>query len=56
MMNSFLEGFIKGAKETPLAYFAPLIAIWRLFSDTTDSLLHRPNSSTSKRQSVHQSD
>ena len=38
-MNDFLTGFIKGAKETPRAYFAPVVAIWRLFYAVTESLL-----------------
>jgi len=38
-MNEFLQGFIKGAKETPRAYFAPVVAIWRLLNNTTESLL-----------------
>ena len=38
-MNDFLAGFLKGAKETPRAFFAPAIAIWRLFYTTTESML-----------------
>jgi len=38
-MNEFVKGFIKGAKETPKAFFAPAIAIWRLLLQTTESLL-----------------
>jgi hypothetical protein len=38
-MNEFFAGFIKGAKETPRAYFAPIIALWRLFASTAESLL-----------------
>ena len=41
MMNDFIGGFIKGAKETPLAFFAPAIAIWRLLKETTESLVNR---------------
>ncbi|MDD2744619.1 MAG: hypothetical protein PHV02_20355 [Rhodocyclaceae bacterium] len=37
-MNDFIEGFIKGAKETPKAYFAPAIAIWRLLLGVSESL------------------
>lgn len=37
-MNSFAEGFIKGAKETPKAYFAPAIAVWRLLIGVSESL------------------
>jgi hypothetical protein len=38
-MNEFLTGFIEGAKETPRAYFAPVVALWRLLVATTESLL-----------------
>lgn len=38
MMSNFVQGFIKGAKETPKAFFAPLIAVWRLLRSVTDSL------------------
>jgi len=27
-MNEFLQGFIKGAKETPKGFFAPAIALY----------------------------
>jgi hypothetical protein len=39
-MNDFLQGFIKGAKETPRGYFAPLVAVWRLLLTVTESLVH----------------
>jgi hypothetical protein len=38
-MNEFLDGFIKGAKETPRAFFAPAVALWRLLFSVTESLL-----------------
>ena len=38
-MNSFIKGFIKGAKETPVGFFAPAIALWRALVNSTDSLL-----------------
>lgn len=38
-MNDFLAGMIEGAKETPRAYFAPIVALWRLLTSTTQSLL-----------------
>jgi hypothetical protein len=34
-MNSSPEG----AKKTPRAYFAPVVALWRLLVSTTESLL-----------------
>jgi hypothetical protein len=42
-MNDFIEGFIKGAKETPKAYFAPAIAIWRLLLGVSESLTNSKN-------------
>jgi len=45
-MNNFVQGFIKGAKETPRGFFAPAIAIWRLLLDTTESLVKQPNDTT----------
>lgn len=39
MIKPFIEGFIKGARETPRAFFAPAIAIWHLLWDTTESLV-----------------
>ncbi len=38
-MHDFLEGFIRGAKETPRGFFAPAVAIWRLLVGVTESLL-----------------
>lgn len=45
-MSEFLADFLEGAKETPRAWFAPLIAIWRLLYAETSSLL------TTKRRKV----
>ncbi len=42
-MNDFIQGFKKGAKETPLAYFAPAIALLRLFYGVTESLVRSPD-------------
>lgn len=47
-MNDFFQGFIKGAKETPKAYFAPAIAIWRLLVGVSNSL-------TTKDGALHKS-
>lgn len=41
-MNDFVKGFIKGAKETPRGFFAPLVAVWRLLLTVTESLTSRP--------------
>lgn len=37
-MNEFIQGFIKGAKETPKGFFAPAIALWRLLVGVSESL------------------
>ncbi len=39
MLRDFLAGFMNGARETPVGFFAPAIAIWRLLVSTTESLL-----------------
>jgi len=38
-MNEFIQGFIKGAKETPIGFFAPAIALWRLLIEASESLM-----------------
>ena len=38
-MRDFMEGFLHGVRVSPVAYFAPLIAIWRLLLQTTVELL-----------------
>lgn len=38
-MKDFIEGFVKGAKETPRGFFAPAVAVWRLLVSTTESLI-----------------
>jgi hypothetical protein len=40
-MNDFIEGFIKGARETPRGFFAPAVAIWRLLVGVTNSLTNQ---------------
>lgn len=40
-MDDFVKGFVKGAKETPLGFFAPAVAVWRLLVDATDSLIRK---------------
>ena len=44
-MNDFMQGFIKGAKETPRGFFAPAIAVWRLLVGVSNSLTHDKSSS-----------
>ena len=30
LIKACIKGFIKGAKETPRGYFAPLVTLWRV--------------------------
>lgn len=41
MIKDFIKGFLYGARETPVAYLAPAIAIWRLLRDTSESLMRK---------------
>lgn len=52
VMNEFVHGFITGARETPRAYFAPLIALWRLLHGTTEDLIakHQEDRSDKSRK------
>lgn len=38
-MNRYLQEFVQGLRESPLVFFAPIIAIWRLLDATTEQLL-----------------
>ena len=38
-MKDFIDGFMKGAKETPKGFFAPAVALWYLLVQTTESML-----------------
>ena len=38
-MKDLLEGFVSGVKETPRAFFAPVVAIWRVLLETTKELI-----------------
>lgn len=46
-MNAFMEGFIKGARETPRGFFSPAVAIWHLlekmFKFTTSVIASKKN-------------
>jgi hypothetical protein len=42
-VQTFVQGFAKGARETPRAFFAPALAVWRLLLSTTQELIRRPN-------------
>lgn len=41
LMRDFLRGFMQGERETPRAYFAPVVALWRLLLMSTDSIIGR---------------
>ncbi len=49
-MNEFIRGFVEGAKETPRGYFAPLVAIWRLFFGVTESLVSKTAEDSKQRR------
>lgn len=34
--NAFAEGFIRGMKETPRGFFAPVIVMWKWLDRVTD--------------------
>lgn len=38
--TAFLAGLRQGLKVHWRAYFAPVIAVWRLLRDTTEAILH----------------
>lgn len=38
-MKEFFDGFICGVKETPRAFFAPAVALWRVLLETTEQLI-----------------
>lgn len=40
-LTVFISGFKEGVRETPRAFFAPAIAIWRLLVSTTDDLISK---------------
>jgi hypothetical protein len=40
-MSEFVAGFLKGARKAFRAYFAPLVAVWRILVATTKALLGR---------------
>jgi len=42
-VKDFLKGFIKGAKETPVGYLAPAIALFKALVKTTESALNKPS-------------
>ena len=42
-MKEFFDGFVSGIKETPLAFFAPAVALWLVLLDTTELLIAAEN-------------
>jgi hypothetical protein len=40
-MNDFIQGFIKGAKETPRGFFAPAVLLWQLFIRSYEAAIQR---------------
>lgn len=48
-MNDFWIGFVEGAKETPLAFFAPAILLWRLLLVGTEKIVNGESGQTIRR-------
>ena len=48
-MSEFTKDILQGMREGPLVFFAPLIAIWRLFRTTTEQLLRE----SAEKQQCH---
>ena len=44
-VKEFFDGFICGVKETPRAFFAPAVALWRVLLETTEQLIATENKS-----------
>ncbi len=42
-MQAFRDGFLKGAKEAPTIFFAPVIIAWKIFVGQTDKLISKHN-------------
>lgn len=40
-IETFWDGFVKGAKETPAGFFAPAVTVWRLLLNTSESLIQQ---------------
>jgi len=47
--RGFSEALVKGAKETPRGFFAPLIAIWRLLIAATEAQIAKTATEKAKR-------
>jgi len=40
-MHDFMQGFIKGMRETPRGFFAPAVMLWRLFIRSYEAAIQR---------------
>jgi len=40
-MHDFMQGFIKGMRETPRGFFAPAVMLWRLFIGSYEAAIRR---------------
>jgi len=38
-LSAFIQGFVKGAKETPRGFFAPAIYLWQRIVKMYDSVI-----------------
>jgi len=43
MIDAFIQGFTHAIKESPKAFFAPAIAVWRILFNVTESMIKHPN-------------
>ena len=43
-MKSLLAIFLAACKETPSGYFAPIVALWRIFNVTAEDLMAKGRS------------
>ncbi len=41
-LKAFCEGFVRGVKETPRQFFAPVIALYRCLRKSTDEVVREP--------------
>lgn len=39
-MSDFVKAFLRGVRETPRGFFAPLIVLWRSFEAAAEPLPH----------------
>lgn len=48
-LKAFCEGFVRGAKETPRQFFAPVIALYRWIGRLSDEVVQEQHQDHSQR-------